>query len=193
MAEIRILLDSNAYLRLANSFHPLLNECFGQKGYCLYLIPEFQKEFNKNPRLNNKFGWVNEPEYVENRNSHIRVRKSEKDQIQLTYSFLWEHNISQGFGASRVDVRALAYGSVFGAPVVTDDADMTRLGTAFGIETWSLLDLLKIMIDAGRANASDIKALLGYLEYMRDLPYRAFKEKVSKIFKIDLDKPVKNK
>jgi len=28
MAKTRILLDSNAYLRLANSFHPLLNESF---------------------------------------------------------------------------------------------------------------------------------------------------------------------
>jgi hypothetical protein len=26
IAKIRILLDSNAYLRLANSFHPLLHE-----------------------------------------------------------------------------------------------------------------------------------------------------------------------
>lgn len=67
MDKKRILLDSNAYLRLANSFHPLLGEGFGKENYTLHLIPEFQKEFDKNPRLKNKFGWVNQPEYVENR------------------------------------------------------------------------------------------------------------------------------
>ena len=60
MSIKRILLDSNAYLRLANSFHPLLNEPFGKDRYALYLIPEFQKEFDKSPRLANKFGWVNQ-------------------------------------------------------------------------------------------------------------------------------------
>ena len=63
MSIKRILLDSNVYLRLANSFHPLLNEPFGKGPYALYLIPEFQKEFDKSPRLTNKFGWVNESEY----------------------------------------------------------------------------------------------------------------------------------
>ena len=86
MAKTRILLDSNAYLRLANSFHPLLNESFGKDKYTLHLIPEFQKEFDKNPRLENKFGWVNQPEYVENRRYRIRVSKSQKEQIKQTYS-----------------------------------------------------------------------------------------------------------
>ncbi len=27
--------------------------------------PEFQKEFNKSPRLKNKFGWVNQTDYME--------------------------------------------------------------------------------------------------------------------------------
>jgi len=58
MPTKNILLDSNAYLRLANSFHPLLHEPFGKDRYALYLILEFQKEFDKNPRLANKFGWV---------------------------------------------------------------------------------------------------------------------------------------
>jgi len=88
MAKTRILLDSNAYLRLANSFHPLLNESFGKKNYTLHLIPEFQKEFDKSPRLKNKFGWVNQLEYVENRRYRIRVSKSQKEQIKHTYSYL---------------------------------------------------------------------------------------------------------
>jgi hypothetical protein len=71
MSIKRILLDSNAYLRLANSFHPLLHEPFGKDQYALYLIPEFQKEFDKNPRLANKFGWVNQGQRPNAR--HVRA------------------------------------------------------------------------------------------------------------------------
>lgn len=94
MGTFRILLDSNAYLRIANSFHPLLHEPFGKENYTLYLIPEFQLEFGKNPRLKNKFGWVDQPEYAENRKHRLRIRKDEKEQIHLTYSYLWEYNVA---------------------------------------------------------------------------------------------------
>ena len=97
MSKYRILLDSNAYLRLANSFHPLLYKSFGNENYTLYLIPEFQKEFNKNPRLKNKFGWVNQPEYIENRKHQLRTIAKEKNDIKITYSYLWAQNISEGF------------------------------------------------------------------------------------------------
>ena len=60
--------------------------------------------------------------------------KKEKEEIQITYTYLWAQNISEGFGASRVDVRALAYGSVLDAPVVTDDFDMAALSEPFRIE-----------------------------------------------------------
>lgn len=183
MAKTRILLDSNAYLRLANSFHPLLNESFGKENYTLHLIPEFQKEFDKNPRLKNKFGWVNQPEYVENRGYRIRVSKSQKERITHTYSYLWQHNISEGIGASRVDVRALAYGDVLEVTIVTDDSDMTELANVFGIEVMGLLELIQLMVHAKRVVLKDIEALLEYLEYIQDLPYPGFIKKVMKAFK----------
>lgn len=178
-----ILLDSNAYLRIANSFHPLLGEDFGEQGYILYLIPEFQKEFNKSQRLKNKFGWVNQAEYLANRRHRLKRTREQARQIDLTYSYLWEHNLSEGFGASRVDVMALAYGLVLGVPVVTDDRDMTALGRIFGIEMWGLLDLLIIMHAAERIGAKEINALIDYLEYNKDLPYLSFKKKARMVFK----------
>ncbi|CAB1060535.1 hypothetical protein D1BOALGB6SA_5301 [Olavius sp. associated proteobacterium Delta 1] len=181
MPRKRILLDSNAYLRLANSFHPLLHEPFGKDQYALYLIPEFQKEFDRNPRLANKFGWVNQPEYIENRKYRIRVTRPQREQINLIYSYLWPHNISEGLGASPIDVRALAYSNAFAIPVVTDDFQMRKLGTNFGFEVWSLLDLLKIMYKSKWIDISDIKTLLNYLKYAKDLPYPSF-EKHIKIF-----------
>jgi hypothetical protein len=178
-----ILLDSNAYLRLANSFHPLLHDHFGEGRYVLYLIPEFQKEFDSNPRLANKFGWVNQPEYIANRKHHISVTRHQKKQVNLTFSYLWAHNISEGLGASRIDVHALAYGDALDIPVVTDDYQMRELGSTFGIEVWSLLNLLEIMYKSKRIELSEIKSLLEYLRYMKDLPYPSFEKDVKKVFR----------
>jgi len=183
MAKHRILLDSNVYLRVANSFHPLLGESFGKDDYTLYLIPEFKREFNKNPRLINKFGWVNQPEYKENRKRQLRILSEEKNNIEITYSYLWAQNTSEELGASRVDVKALAYGAVLGVPVITDDFDMTELGKAFGIEVWGLWDLLKVMYNSKRIDLKDINALIDYLDYVKDLPYPMFKKDVKKAFK----------
>lgn len=184
MSKFKILLDSNAYLRLGDSFHPLLGDSFGTQNYTLYLIPEFQKEFDKNPRLQNKFGWVDQPEYIKNRKKRIRVLNQQKKDIRLTYSYLWSQNISEQLGASRVDVNALAYGSVLDSPVVTDDFDMTELADQFGIEVWDLLNLLDIMYKNKRANKKQIEALIGFLEYNNDLPNPSFKKKAAKKFKI---------
>ena len=82
-----------------------------------------------------------------------------------------------------MDVKALAYGTVLGVPVVTDDRDMTELGKAFGIKMWGLLDLLKIIHTAGQIDWKAIKTLLDYLEYIKDLPYFSFKQEVIKAFK----------
>jgi hypothetical protein len=59
MPQGRILLDSNAYFRLAQSIRSLLNSPFGEKKYCLYVIKELQAEYEKNSRLKSKFPWVN--------------------------------------------------------------------------------------------------------------------------------------
>ena len=62
MAESRILLDTNAYFRLAQSIHPLLKAAFGDQNYTLYVLKELQVEYEKNPRLTNRFAWVNDAE-----------------------------------------------------------------------------------------------------------------------------------
>ena len=49
MAQTKILFDSNAYFRLAQSIHPLLQVEFGKEDYCLYVIKELQVEYDKKP------------------------------------------------------------------------------------------------------------------------------------------------
>lgn len=55
MAQTKILIDSNAYFRLAQSIHPLLQVEFGPETYCLYVIKDLQAEYDRNPRLRNAF------------------------------------------------------------------------------------------------------------------------------------------
>lgn len=60
MPQTKILLDTNAYRRLAQTIQPLLFDPFGKKEYTLYVIKEFQTEFNRQKRLTRIFPWVNQ-------------------------------------------------------------------------------------------------------------------------------------
>jgi hypothetical protein len=63
-----VLLDSNAYFRLAQSIHPLLRQPFGPPPpYSLFVLDVLDREFASNRRLQNKFEWVNQKEYREDR------------------------------------------------------------------------------------------------------------------------------
>lgn len=82
MAGANILLDSNAYFRLARSIHPLLNQEFGNTTqYCLYVIADLEKEFGRSRRLRNKFSWVDDQEYRDNRSFKIPISQEERKQL----------------------------------------------------------------------------------------------------------------
>lgn len=172
--QTKILIDSNVYFRLALNFHPLLSVSFGEKNYTLYVIDDFQKEFDNNPRLQRKFHWVDEDDFVKNRRRKIKMEKEARREIDLAFSFIWEHNIATGLGASPADVQAITYGYVLRIPVVTDDNDMLTLGTEFGVNMIRLIQLLQLMHGCGHINKSQITSLVQHLEYDNDLPYPGF-------------------
>ena len=101
MSQCRILVDSNAYFRLAQSIHPLLNVVFGKKRYCLYVIKELQIEYNRNPRLKNEFSWVNDPEYTKNRSRVLEITREEKAEIKRAYDFILDYVNSVHPGVSK--------------------------------------------------------------------------------------------
>ncbi len=68
-------------------------------------------------------------------------------------------------------------------PVVTDDFQMRELGITFGIEVWSLPDLLGIMYKSNWIELRGIKALLKYIKYIKDLQYRSFEKDVKNAFR----------
>jgi predicted nucleic acid-binding protein len=181
MPQCRILVDSNAYFRLAQSIHPLLRQQFGEQEYCLYVIKELQDEYDKSPRLQNAFFWVNEPAFKENRSPAIETTKEERVEIKRAYEFILDYVRNVYPGVSKVDVLCLAHAEQLGIPVVTDDAEMRQAAGDYGIKTMKTLELLKLMLDCGHIDMDKIRGIAGYWIYQKDTP-KDFRKDFRKLF-----------
>lgn len=181
MPQRKILIDTNVYFKLAQSIRPLLKEEFGAEPYCLYVVKELQQEFDKNPRLRNKYPWVNDPEYAENRSHRLQLSRAETKDIKDTFEFIYDHARTAYPGVSRVDVTILAHASVLGIQVVTDDGDMLALAQDFEIATLRTIDLMKLMFDCGYIDMPKVREVSQYLTYINDKP-RDYRREYKKFF-----------
>ncbi len=181
MPQSRILLDSNAYFRLAQSIRPLLNAPFGEENYCLYVIKELQAEYEKSPRLKTKFPWVNQKEYAENRENKLSLTKVEKAEIRRGYEFILDFVRYVHPGVSKIDVRCLAHAEQLGIPVVTDDEEMREAAANYEIKTLKTLELIKLMLDSGHIDMPKVREIASYLIYQNDTP-KDFRKDFKKIF-----------
>ena len=169
MLQSKILVDTNVYLRLAQTINPLLFMPFGDNEYCLYILPELNNEL-ASYRLANKFPWISEEEYRENRKNFPTISRKQKKELSETFKYVWDYVQTELPGPSRVDALYIAYAIELKLPVVTDDQDMTALAKMFDIQVMPTLALLKLMLDSGHTNMKTIRALCKYWHYMGDLP-----------------------
>lgn len=169
MSQSKILVDTNAYLRLAKSIRLLLFRPFGDNEYCLYILPELNAEL-ANRRLATKFSWVEEDEYKNNRQHFPAIGKKQKNAIAVTFGYIWEHVQTDLPGPSKVDALYIAYAIELDIPVVTDDTDMAELAMTFDAKVMSTLELLKIMLDCGHTDMKTIVSLVDYWRYIGDRP-----------------------
>lgn len=169
MAHSNILVDTNAYLRLAKTIRPLLFVTFGEKEYCLYIIPELNKEL-KSRKLQSNYPWVNEKEYEDNRKHFPRLSASQNTSVKQTFDYIWDYVQTDLPGPSRVDALYIAYSLELNVPVVTDDQDMTELAKTFDAPVMPTLELLKIMLDCGHVDMKTIAGLVEYWKYFSDMP-----------------------
>jgi len=179
--QSEILVDSNSYFRLAQSIHPLLKCEFGKPRYCLYVTKELQEEYDRSPRLNNSFHWVNSPEYKENRFGQLIISRKKSKDIEHTYQFILSFVRSAFPGVSRIDVRGLTYAKVLGIAIVTDDGDMLDVAKVFSIRTLTTLELLKLMLDCKHIDISKVREIASYWEYLNDKP-KLFEQQYKKLF-----------
>lgn len=167
-----ILLDSNAYFRLAHSLHPLLAPTFGSPpSYSLFVLLEVDTEYFRSPRLRSKFEWVNGTEYRSDREGK-RYKSTGKNapKVDQAFSFLAGYVKTEALNVSREDLKAPAIGFVRGIPVVSDDKGMRLTAEAHGIECWPVLKLLKLMVTEGRITLELVDQILQYLDHENDLP-----------------------
>jgi len=180
-----IILDSNSYLRLAPSKHPLLKNEFGAKRYCLYIIEDLEIELNRNPTLQNRFPWFYQKEYRLNRTKGIkRLSNQQKDEFNRERSIIAGFASDSSSGVSLVDINALAHGSILNIPIITDDKDMREMADEFEIKIMSTLELMKLMVQENHINISDVRNIVQYWSYEQDLPYpiNKFKSTYKKVF-----------
>ncbi|WP_156188706.1 beta/alpha barrel domain-containing protein [Acinetobacter indicus] len=169
MPQSKILVDTNAYLRLAKTIRPLLFVTFSNNEYCLYILPELNNELG-NHKLQSKFPWVSEEEFESNRKHYPTISRRQQKAIATTFEYVWDYVQTECPGPSKVDARYIAVAIELDIPVVTDDQDMTALGTAFGAKVMSTLELLKIMADCGHVDIVTIQGLCDYWRYTADIP-----------------------
>ena len=106
----RILLDSNAYFRLADNFYPLLSRTFGTNPcYQLFILSGTMHEYNYQARLRSKFDWVNNERLREDR-KHCRIKliDGQKKNINETCRFLQSDCTETELGCSPFGIECLA-------------------------------------------------------------------------------------
>jgi len=182
MPQSKILVDTNAYLRLAQFIRPLLFSPFGDNAYCLYVLPELNYELN-NHRLINKFPWIEQDEYLENRKHFPTTGRKLKKSIDQTFDYLWDHVQSVLPGPSKIDALYVAYALELDIPVVTDDQDMVELAVAFDCKVMPTLELLKIMHDCGHTDMKTVNSLVEYWLYIGDRPAN-LKKDLARLFNL---------
>lgn len=175
-----VLLDTNAYLRLAKRIRPLLGKPFGQKAYELAVLRDVDDEVHRSPRLRQTFPWFDATDLAAERKTYSpRLSQDEKDTLAAAASVLhglvqmdptpfMQHRRSP---PSYTDCRVLAFGQIRPSVVVTDDLGMHVLADLAGIENvWHGHELLKKMLTAKLISNELVREIYDALEANNDLP-----------------------
>jgi len=174
-----VLLDTNAYLRLAKRVKPLLGKEFGQKSYVLTILKVTEDEVRRSARLKFLYPWFNDQEFAEERLAkQVRLSKAERLEIEAMQSILRRYALENASRftekgrspPSEEDCFLLAFGQVRTSIVVTDDLGMILLAKDFEIEVWHGHELLRKMRSAAFITNDLIRDLYRALEANGDLP-----------------------
>jgi hypothetical protein len=173
-----VLLDTNAYLRLAKRVRPAVGIKFGQKDYVLTVHRSVEDEVHRNPRLRLKYPWFDLQEFADERLAkQLRLSEDEKARIDAAQSVLHGWVLADaakytlgGSPPGAVDCGLLALGQVKPAIVVTDDLGMHALAQDFQIAIWHGYELLDKLRSAKVVDPALIREIYEALETNGDLP-----------------------
>ena len=174
-----VLLDTNAYLRLARRVRPLLGKKFGLKDYVLTILRDVEDEVQRSPRLRHDYPWFDMATLATERLAQTpKLSAEEKATLAAAASVL--HGLVQmepgRFMTQRrsppsyTDCRVLAFGQIRPAIVVTDDLGMHELASMVGIQDiWHGHELLKKMLSAKFIDNELVRDIYAALEANGDL------------------------
>ena len=182
MAILKILIDTNVYFRLAQSIHPLLRTSFGSPPNQLFITEDLEKEFKSSSRLQLKFGWFTQTEYVENRKGVLSLSNKQKKQFKSDWDTVLGISNQLGYvNLSKEDINGITYALLLGVCLVTDDLGMRDVAEQLGVSVMSTLELLKLMVDHSHVELKAAKSIAGYWSAMADSP-SDLKEQFKKLF-----------
>ena len=184
-----VLLDTNAYLRLAKRVKPMLGVGFGQKNYVLTILQDVEDEVHRNPNLQFKFPWFDDQVIAGERlATRLRLSVAERKSLEVARSVLRGYVLSNSGNyktpPSNTDCRVLAFGQIRTAIVVTDDLSMHQLASEFSIPVWHGHDLLRRMLTAKMITNDQVREIFEALEVNGDLPETWRKAKHTEFVKI---------
>ena len=190
MPQTKILLDTNTYLRLAQSIRPLLGIEFGKEKFTLYIHKEIETELNRSSRLQNKFNWIEREEYKNNRKKRLIIKKCKQVDIENTYDFIWEYQKNKKLNLSREDIFCIATALELNIKLVTDDKNMITTCKEFEVDILTTLELMKLMQDNNHIDVELIKQITEYWKYSNDLPTNLmdFEKDIKRLFGIILNR-----
>ncbi len=173
-----VLLDTNAYLRLAKRVRPFVGRQFGQKPYVLTILKAVEDEVHAGARLKFQYPWFDNDEFATERLAKtMRLSASDRKSMGIVQGVL--HGMAQADlskytteGRSppgMTDCWVLAFGHVKQAIVVTDDLGMHSLANDFGITVWHVYQLLDKLRSAKVVSKELIVEIYEALEVNRDL------------------------
>lgn len=174
-----VLLDTNAYLRLAKRVRPMLGVKFGQKDYVLTILEDVEAEVRRSARLRFNYPWFDGDVELANERlaTRMRLSRDEREQLDAAASVLhgWVLQDVQRFmvhgrtppGAT--DCRVLAFGQLRPAVVVTDDLGMHELAREFDVAVWHGFELLAKMRTAKLVSNEQVREIYAALEANGDL------------------------
>lgn len=174
-----VLLDTNAYLRLALRVRPLLGMPFGQKRYVLTILEDVEAEVCRSSRLRFHYPWFDGDASLagERLAKRLRLSRDQREQLDAAANFLHDwvlqdvsrFTVGGRSPPGRTDCRVLACCQVCLAVVVTDDLGMHDLAQEFGISAWHGFDLLAKMRTAQVVSNDLIREIYSALEANGDL------------------------
>ena len=174
-----VILDTNAYIRLAKRIRPLLGINFGRSNYVLAVLKDVENEVHRSATLSFKNPWFDQDTFRDERYAkRLNFSAQQKAAIENTLSILLGHVASDPTPymtggrspPSNVDCRMLAVAQVMSASVVvTDDLGMHLLATDFRLPLWHGWELLAKLRTAKMVNDDLVREIFEALEVNGDL------------------------